>query len=157
MTNGEAEAMKPNRIPAWLRRIGVEVVGWTLVVLGLLALVLPGPGLLGLAAGLAVLSLRYQWAHRLLHPVKAKAFEAAAQAVQTWPRIIASTISALALLAAGIGWGFFSRSIPDWWPYSDKLWLPGGWGTGAGLILSSLVALGLIAYSLRKFRATGNR
>jgi hypothetical protein len=32
------------------------------------------------------------------------------------------------------------------------LWLPGGWGTGASLILSGLIAMTLIVYSYRNFR-----
>ncbi|GAA3676344.1 hypothetical protein GCM10023081_13290 [Arthrobacter ginkgonis] len=49
-----------------------EATGWLLVAAGLAALVLPGPGLLFLVAGLAVLSLRYPSAKRILVPVKAK-------------------------------------------------------------------------------------
>jgi hypothetical protein len=29
---------------------------------------------------------------------------------------------------------------------------PGGWGTGSSLILSGLIALGLVIYSYREFR-----
>ena len=145
--------MNTGKLPPWIRRTGIEVAGWTLIVLGLAALVLPGPGLLALVAGLAVLSLRYQWAQRFLRPVKAKAFQTAATGVQTWPRICASVTAALAVLAAGIVWGLWARA-PHWWPYGDKLWLPGGWGTGTGLIISSLIALGLIGYSFRRFRGT---
>lgn len=146
--------MKAPPLPGWVRRAGIEIAGWLLVTLGLAALVLPGPGLLGLAAGLAILSLRYQWAHRLLHPVKAKAFEAAEKGVRTWPRIWASVTGALSIMAAGIVWGMWARA-PHWWPYSDTLWLPGGWGTGTSLIISGLLALGLIVYSCRKFRGPG--
>lgn len=125
-----------------------------LITFGLAALVLPGPGLLALVAGLAVLALRYRWANRLLHPVKAKAFEAAEKGVRTWPRIGASVAGGLSVVAAGLTWGLWSRT-PQWWPYGDKLWLPGGWGTGTGLIVSGLIALGLIGYSCRKFRGRG--
>ena len=34
------------------KRIGLELVGWLLVVAGLAALILPGPGLLMIAGGL---------------------------------------------------------------------------------------------------------
>ncbi|RYJ00187.1 MAG: hypothetical protein EON52_24210, partial [Actinomycetales bacterium] len=77
-----------------VRRVALETLGWTLVVAGLAALILPGPGLLGLAAGLAVLSQQYEWAERRLEPVKVAAFKAAADGVQTWPRIIASCLGA---------------------------------------------------------------
>jgi hypothetical protein len=44
-------------IPLWLRRTGVEVLGGTFILIGVAMLVLPGPGLLGIVSGLAVLSL----------------------------------------------------------------------------------------------------
>ncbi|MET4060429.1 uncharacterized protein (TIGR02611 family) [Arthrobacter sp. UYP6] len=151
-----AKGVKSDRFPPWLRRTGIEVAGWTLVVLGLAALVLPGPGLLALVAGLAVLSLRYRWAQRFLRPVKAKAFETAEKGVQSWPRITASVAGAFAVMAVGITWGLWATA-PQWWPYDSSLWLPGGWGTGTGLITSGLIALSLIIYSYRRFRGGGSQ
>lgn len=139
--------MKSNKV---LRRIALEVVGWTLVVVGLAALVLPGPGLLALFAGLAVLSQQYEWAERRLRPVEVMALKSAAEGVQTWPRIIASCCGALAIGAVGIVWGI-GLDVPGWWPIDDKWWLPGGWATAATLIASSLMALGFIVYSYRRF------
>lgn len=53
-----------------LRRIGsvvaVSVTGTVLVVVGVVMLVTPGPGLLAIAAGLAVWAKEFQWARRLL-------------------------------------------------------------------------------------------
>ena len=37
------------------RRLVLEIIGWLLVVVGIAALVLPGPGLLAIVAGLALL------------------------------------------------------------------------------------------------------
>ncbi|MFD1211734.1 PGPGW domain-containing protein [Arthrobacter sp. GCM10027362] len=138
-------------VPPWLRRIGIEVLGWVLIVVGLAALVLPGPGLLALAAGLVVLSLQYAWAKRLLASIRTLAFRSAAKEVRTWPRIIAGTLSGLAVVSAGILWGI-RPPAPEWWALGDHWWLPGGWGTGAALIVSGLTALALIVYSFRKFR-----
>ena len=143
--------MSTEKIPAWLRRTGIEVAGWTLVVLGLAALVLPGPGLLMVVAGLAVLSLRYAWAHRWLHPLKVRAFRAAAQGVQTWPRIVGAVCGALTVIAAGITWGLW-RQAPRWWHLRESWWLPGGWVTGGTLIASGIIALALVAYSYYRFR-----
>lgn len=133
------------------RRIAIEVVGWTLVVAGIAALVLPGPGLLGLFAGLAVLSQQYEWAERRLEPVKVAAYKSAADSVQTWPRIVASCLGALALAACGVLW-IASPDVPGWWPVRDSWWLPGGWGTGITLIASAIFALAVIAWSFRRFR-----
>ena len=137
------------------RRIGATILGWFLVLAGIAALVLPGPGLLLLAAGLAVLSQQYEWAERRLEPVKVAAFKTAADGVQTWPRIVASVSGALVLGALGVVWGL-SPAAPEAWPLADRYWLIGGWGTGATLILSALIALAIIVYSFRRFRGVSD-
>ena len=48
------------------RRIVVGVIGATLVLIGVALFVLPGPGVVVLAAGLGVLSLEFAWARRWL-------------------------------------------------------------------------------------------
>ena len=58
------------------KRIGVSIAGLVLVVLGLVMLVLPGPGVLLLLAGLAVLATEYVWAQRMLNYAKHKAGQA---------------------------------------------------------------------------------
>lgn len=134
-----------------VRRLVIEIVGWTLVVAGLAALILPGPGLLGLFAGLAVLSQQYEWAERRLQPVKTAAFKSAADSVQTWPRIFASLLGAALIAAFGVLW-IVSPDVPSWWPVRDSWWLIGGLGTGITLIASSLIAVAVIVYSYRMFR-----
>jgi hypothetical protein len=136
------------------QRLALEVLGWMLVVAGVAALVLPGPGLLLLAAGLWVHSLSYEWAENLLEPVKRQAFKTAAESVETWPRIVFSTILAVCVSATGIVWGI-GPDAPSWWPIDDDWWLVGGWGTGAVLIASGIVAIGLIVWSFKTFRVEG--
>lgn len=133
------------------KRVGLEILGWVLVIGGLAALVLPGPGLLALFAGLAVLSQQYEWAERRLEPVKKQALKTAAEGVETWPRIVASVAGALVLVTLGVVWGV-GLPAPSWWPVNDGWWLLGGWGTGTTLILSGLIALALVVYSYRNFR-----
>ena len=48
------------------RQIAIAVIGATLLVLGVAFLVLPGPGVLIFAAGLALLSLEFVWARTWL-------------------------------------------------------------------------------------------
>ncbi|MBB6627772.1 PGPGW domain-containing protein [Nocardioides sp. KIGAM211] len=133
------------------KRVALETLGWLLVVAGIAALVLPGPGLLGIFAGLVLLSQQYEWAERRVEPVKEKALKGAADSVETWPRIIVSSIFALLLVAAGVLW-ILQPPAPGWWPIADKWWLAGGMWTGVTQVLSGLFALGMIVYSYRRFR-----
>ncbi|MGQ0618251.1 MAG: PGPGW domain-containing protein [Acidimicrobiia bacterium] len=55
------------------RKLAILVIGSTLVALGLVLLVLPGPGGLVIIAGLAVLAIEFAWAARLLEKAKEKA------------------------------------------------------------------------------------
>ena len=135
-----------------VRRVVLEVVGWMLVVAGVAALVLPGPGLLMLAGGLVVLSQEYEWAERRLEPIKVRALRGAAEGVENWLRITMSVTLALGLIACGVLWIWGPEEPPSWWPLSDLLWLPGGAATGVTQIASGLIALGLIVYSYRRFR-----
>ncbi|MCI0451735.1 MAG: PGPGW domain-containing protein [Candidatus Latescibacteria bacterium] len=52
------------------RRIVVAVIGATVVLLGIAMLVLPGPGLLTIVGGLAILGLEFAFARRWLHRMK---------------------------------------------------------------------------------------
>jgi uncharacterized protein (TIGR02611 family) len=132
------------------KRVLLEVLGWALLVAGIAALVLPGPGLLLMFAGLAVLSQQYEWAERWVEPVRLRALKGAAQSVETWPRIIASTVLAVLLIGCGVLW-IIKPDAPSWWPVSDSWWLPGGLWTGITQIVSGLLALALIVYSYRRF------
>jgi uncharacterized protein (TIGR02611 family) len=136
---------------ATAKRVVLEVVGWVLVVAGIAALVLPGPGLLMLAAGLVILSQEYEWAERRVEPIKNKALRGAAEGVETPLRITLSTIFALVLVACGVLW-IQRPEMPDWWPFPSWSWLPGGAATGVTQVLSGLIAVGLIVYSYRRFR-----
>jgi uncharacterized protein (TIGR02611 family) len=52
----------------WLKIVG----GFALLAAGTVMLVLPGPGLVTIALGLALLSVEFVWARRLLDRVKRK-------------------------------------------------------------------------------------
>jgi len=134
-----------------LKRVGIEGLGWLLVVLGIAALVLPGPGLLALFAGMALLATQYDWAERRLEPIRKAAFKTAAESVQSWPRILLSTLFCLGLITLGIIWGM-QPAAPAWWPLNDEVWLIGGWGAGGTLIASGVIALGMIIFSYKQFR-----
>jgi hypothetical protein len=95
------------------KRLAFETVGWLLVVAGIAAMVLPGPGLLMLFGGLVVLSRQYAWARRYVEPVRLRALRGAAEGVETWPRIILSTLGALSIAAVGIVF-LISPPAPHW-------------------------------------------
>lgn len=132
------------------KRVGLEVVGWGLVALGIAALVLPGPGLLLLFAGFFVLSQQYEWAERRLDPIKYRALKGAAESVETIPRLIVSVGGALGLFAFAALW-FADPEVPGWWPLGDGLWLPGGSATAVTLAFSGVLALALLVYSYQRF------
>jgi uncharacterized protein (TIGR02611 family) len=63
------------RVEAWAHRgpvravvvkVGVSILGPLVVMAGVAMLVLPGPGLVVMALGAALLALEYDWARRLL-------------------------------------------------------------------------------------------
>lgn len=138
-------------IPLWLRRTGIEVLGWTLILVGIAMLVLPGPGLLAIVSGLVVLSVHNAWAKHLVGRVKIRAIRIAMKEVQTWPRIVAGAVGGLGVVAAGIVWTA-QPAIPRWWTFGEQWWIPGGWGVGVALIASGLIALLLLLYCFRRFR-----
>lgn len=140
---------------AWWKRRAAEVIGSILLLLGVLAIFLPGPGLLTTFAGLALLSTSFDWADRLMHPIKAKAFQLAFKSVETWPRIIMSAMGSLFLVAIGILWGM-DFAAPAWWPVAERWWLFGGWATGITIMASGAFALGLVVYSFIQFRLRGH-
>src|SRR3954462_2557937 len=125
------------------KRIGVEAVGWLLVVAGIAALILSGPGLLMIAGGLVILSQQYEWAERRVEPIKREALKGAATSVETWPRIIATATMIVLIAAAGV-LGFVGPETPGWWPLADRWWLPGGKATSISQFLSALIAVALL-------------
>ncbi len=134
-----------------LKRIAIESLGWILVVVGIAALVLPGPGLLALFAGVFLLATQYEWAERRLEPVKKAALRGAADSVKSWPRIVLSVFGIAWLIGFGILW-VDAPPAPDWWPLPDGWWLPGGVWTGVSLIVSGFIVSAMVIYSYLNFR-----
>ena len=57
---------------AFIRRIAVAVAGFTVLLIGLALLVLPGPAFLVIPLGLAILATEFVWARALLNKARAK-------------------------------------------------------------------------------------
>jgi Putative transmembrane protein (PGPGW) len=138
------------------KRVLLEVTGWLLVLAGLAAIILPGPGLLLLAAGLFVLSQQYEWAEKRVDPILDRALIGAATGVEAVWKVVLSVLFALGLVACGVLW-IQSPSAPDWWPFAESWWLPGGAATGITQVASGIVALGLIVWSYRRYHGEPER
>ncbi|WP_202865093.1 PGPGW domain-containing protein [Serinicoccus sediminis] len=132
------------------KRIALETLGWVVLVVGILALVLPGPGLLLTFAGLWILSTQYAWARRWTNPVKFRALRGAAQGVQTIPRIALSALIALGLVGVAVVW-LMAPPAPGWWPVDEQWWLFGGRPVAITMIVSSAIAIILLGYSVWRF------
>lgn len=55
-----------------IRKIIIAVVGFTLLLIGVVMIALPGPATLIIPLALAILGTEFLWARRLLEKVKAK-------------------------------------------------------------------------------------
>jgi uncharacterized protein (TIGR02611 family) len=82
-------------------RVPFALLGFTVVLIGLALLVLPGPGLLVMAAGFAMLALEFAWAERVLERTLER-MTRTTRAVRRGNRVlkVLSTAAALAGLAA---------------------------------------------------------
>lgn len=58
------------------KRVVVAVIGGTVLALGVVMLVAPGPGIAAVAAGLAILAVEFAWARTWLARVRRKMSEA---------------------------------------------------------------------------------
>ena len=133
-----------------VKRVLLEMVGWLLVLIGVAALVLPGPGLLCIMAGLIVLSQQYAWAERQLDPVKRRALREAARSVSGPVPLAIALFGVVTLVACGVLW-VIAPPAPDWWRLPQSWWLPGGLWTAVTQFGSAGIALGLVIYSWRRF------
>ena len=101
------------RVDAWadqgsgralLVKVGVTVAGPLVMLAGVAMLVLPGPGLVAIAAGLAVLALEYPWARRavgVLGSTASRLREALLPEKASRGRRALGLVSMAAILAAG--------------------------------------------------------
>ena len=68
------------RTAKFLRRVAIGTLGFSVLVIGLILIPLPGPGLLVTVAGLFILSLEFAWAERHLDRAKSAANKAVEKA-----------------------------------------------------------------------------
>jgi hypothetical protein len=87
------------------KRIAVTVIGFAALIAGGIMMVTPGPGVLVIVAGLAILATEWAWAERLLDKAKESGKVVLDQATASPTRIVLSVILTLGGIAAGI-WAF---------------------------------------------------
>ena len=59
----------------WARRCAIALVGGTVVLVGILMIVLPGPAVIVIPAGLAILAVEFAWARVWLRRVKETGYQ----------------------------------------------------------------------------------
>jgi uncharacterized protein (TIGR02611 family) len=87
------------------KRIAVTVAGFVVLIAGVVMMVTPGPGVVAIVAGLAILATEWAWAERLLDKAKQSGKVVLDQATASPARIVLSVLLTVAGIAAGI-WAF---------------------------------------------------
>ena len=112
----------------------VTTIGVLVICAGLVMMVAPGPGIVGIAVGLAILATEYDWAERWLQKAKDKAQEAKARAEQMDPKVrrrrVIVAVIVTVVLAAAVGAYVATYDWPtpavDGWNWVQGLagWMP---------------------------------
>lgn len=63
-------ALRLNDVPPWVRRVIVGVIGGTVLLIGIALMVLPGPAIVVIPLGLAILATEFVWARRWLQKAR---------------------------------------------------------------------------------------
>jgi uncharacterized protein (TIGR02611 family) len=123
-----------------LRRIAITVAGVIVLVIGVVLLVAPGPGVLVILLGMALFALEYEWARRRLIQFRARALSAAEKAAAS--RVATASTVVVSLGVIGLGTLLI---FTDFFPLS-------GVGTGVGVAAGGLVVLITTVYSVIQVR-----
>ena len=75
----------------WARRIAIAIVGGTVVLLGVCMIVLPGPAVVVIPAGLAILALEFAWAKHWLEKVRSSGGQVMTWSSGLWARYMNRT------------------------------------------------------------------
>lgn len=133
-----------------VKRFAVTILGVGLLLVGVGLMVLPGPGILLIVAGLAVLATEYVWAQRLLVRAKDRAEQVQEAAVASPIRTTGSLVFAAGMVALGV----LMLLVDDVaWPAYDSL-ADSAWGpvTGSILVVMGLVLITTTVLTLRAAR-----
>jgi len=123
------ERLHANPVTGLLTKVVVTVVGVGVILAGLVMMVAPGPGVVAILAGLAILGTEYHWARRLLHGLRVRAARAAERARAVDPAVRRRRIGqAVATVVTVIG-GVAAYVWLAGWP----IWAVRGWNWVQGL------------------------
>ncbi|MCW2574434.1 MAG: putative transrane protein [Modestobacter sp.] len=118
-----------------VKTVAVAVLGGLLTLAGIALLVLPGPGFVLVAAGLAVLATQFEWARKPLDYAKGKAQDGIEEVGRSWWRTALAAVCALVLVAVGV---LVLRGVDL--PFTNVF-------TAVVLILSGLLLVGTVVYA----------
>jgi Putative transmembrane protein (PGPGW) len=105
-----------------LKRSAVTILGFGLLLLGGAMMVLPGPGILVIVAGLAVLATEYVWAQKLLKTARSQAEKVQEAAVASPLRTAGSVLFGLGLFALGVAMLVLPDvDLPFWSPVTGGI------------------------------------
>lgn len=103
---GRHEASEEDARRGVLRRMGTIVLGFVVLIAGLIMMALPGPGVLTVIAGLAILARELPWAERLLQYVKTRAKIDELKQQPVWVQAVMWTFTAAAVIASFVYFTF---------------------------------------------------
>lgn len=97
-------------------RYATVLVGFLVFVGGIITLVTPGPAFILIPAGLAIMSLEFAWAARLLERSLVEADKAAERARRTTPRqrAITAALTTVAIVVAGLAVWYWAEHGDVW-------------------------------------------
>jgi uncharacterized protein (TIGR02611 family) len=128
-------------------KIVVTTVGALVILAGFVMLVAPGPGIVAIILGLAILATEWDWAERWMKKAKEQALRAQQRAMNTDPaarrrRLVFTGVGLLVVLGAGaafiFGYGWPGFAVEGWdWVQGIAGWLPELPGPTAEAVVTS--------------------
>jgi uncharacterized protein (TIGR02611 family) len=130
------ERLHRNPLTGALTKVAVTLVGLAVLLAGIVMMVAPGPGVVGILLGLAILATEYHWARRLLGWVRVRVASATQRARAMDPAVrrrrvalgltgVVAVLGGVAAYVAVLGW-------PNW---AVRAW---NWVQGISSVLPEL-------------------